>query len=127
MRASKASTHGYDYILDSSYRTSAGIEKPAGYEKLLGPATKSTRYDRIVRSDETVSGYYDYAKDTGSGSQGRTESRQREDSRGRSSTGRSDNDYEVNIICLNHRSRKAKMKIENIFLSIKFNILFGAH
>ena len=114
MRASKASTHGYDYILDSSYRTSAGIEKPAGYEKLLGPATKSTRYDRIVRSDETVSGYYDYAKDTGSGSQGRTESKQREDSRGRSSTGRSDNDYEVNSLYIQRILRECSCFIEFI-------------
>lgn len=85
--------------MDSSYPSSAGKQKPAGYEKLLFQQSKSTGYDRIVRSDDNVSArLHGNAKEDVSLGRAITDSRERIDqSRDRlTPSSRSDDDYEVN-------------------------------
>lgn len=101
-RESKASTHTYDYAVEPSYSYSGGLQKPAGYEKLLPQAqqARSTGYDRIVRSDDNVSsGIYSGGQDRGSHGRVMSGSRERIDENRDRSTGtsRSDDDYEAQV------------------------------
>ena len=100
LREFKTSAHTYDYAVEPSFSYSGGLEKPAGYEKLLPQAQRpmSSGYDRVVRSDDNVSaGVYGGGRDSGSHGRG---SRERLDENRDRLTGstRSSVDFEVNIL-----------------------------